>query len=544
MKAASLDLREVLEFQPNGGILRFAGERAVILDAVALGLLRKQLIETIGLSGARSVLTRFGYAHGWRTAEAMKDAFPWDNEREWKIAGGRLHRLQGMVLFEPMSPLSDDPNRFAEAVWQESYEAEQHLLHVGKADSPVCWTLSGFASGYLSYCNQTAIYCVEDRCVAHGDATCHMIGRKREDWLENANEVASYYEQDCLNSTLQAVAAQLKQIEQKLRGTIPTKTSADDPAARHGIVAHSALLKRVVMQAARVAQVDSTVLVTGESGVGKEVIAKLIHAESGRATGPFVAINCGAVPENLLESELFGHVRGSFTGATRDRIGLFEAANRGTLFLDEVGEIPAHLQVKLLRTLQEREVRRVGENRVRHVDVRVVAATNRDLALEVEEGRFRQDLYYRLRVVELAVPPLRERRDDILPLSRLFLANLSAKLKSPAKSFSTDAIRVLLAYDWPGNVRELENVIEHATIFATGSQVIPDDFPDGVRHGIAPAAPPIVPRALEDVERDHILGVLRLNGGNRTKTADALQIGIATLFRKLKTYSHMGFPVD
>ncbi|NUN15328.1 MAG: sigma 54-interacting transcriptional regulator [Myxococcales bacterium] len=544
MKAASLDLREVLEFQPNGGILRFAGERAVILDAVAMGLLRKQLIETIGLSGARSVLTRFGYAHGWRTAEAMKDAFPWDNEREWKIAGGRLHRLQGLVLFEPIATLPDDPNRFAEAVWHESYEAEQHLLHVGKADSPVCWTLTGFASGYLSYCNQTAIYCIEERCVAQGHATCLMIGRKRENWGEIAHEVASYYEQDCLNASLQSVATQLKQIEQKLRGTIPVKTSVDDPAARHGIVANSAPLRRVVMQAARVAQVDSTVLVTGESGVGKEVIAKLIHAESGRTTGPFVAVNCGAVPENLLESELFGHVRGSFTGATRDRIGLFEAANRGTLFLDEVGELPGHLQVKLLRTLQEREVRRVGENRVRPIDVRVVAATNRDLAAEVEEGRFRQDLYYRLRVVELTVPPLRERRDDILPLSRLFLATSSAKLKSQAKSFSVDAIRILHAYDWPGNVRELENVIEHAAIFATNTQVVPDDFPDSVRHGIAPTIAPITPRALEDVERDHILGVLRLNGGNRTKTADVLQIGIATLFRKLKTYSEMGFPVD
>ena len=245
------------------------------------------------------------------------------------------------------------------------------------------------------------------------------------------------------------------------------------------------------------------------------------------------------MPEALIESELFGHVRGSFTGATQDRVGLFESANGGTLLLDEVGDLPLAVQVKLLRVLQEREFRRVGENRTRHVDVRLLAATHRDLAGEVAAGRFRQDLYYRLRVIEIRIPPLRERRDDILPIARQVLAETALRMKLPVSGFTPAAADQLLRWGWPGNVRELQNVVERALVLARGTRVELEDLPDEVRTatpgigapGIAPAA-----RTLADVERAHILSVLESVDGNRTKAAAILDIGSATLFRKLKDY--------
>jgi DNA-binding NtrC family response regulator len=282
--------------------------------------------------------------------------------------------------------------------------------------------------------------------------------------------------------------------------------------------------------------VDSTVLITGESGVGKERVARLIHDESARSAGPFVAINCGAVPETLLESELFGHVRGAFTGATQDRPGLFEAAHGGTLLLDEIGEVPPAMQVKLLRVLQDREVRRVGENRSRPVNVRILAATNRDLAAEINAARFRQDLYYRLRVVEIRVPPLRERRDDVLPLARLFLQAAAERTGRRPSGFTPDAAQQLLRYAWPGNVRELENAIERATVLATTARIGVEDLPAEVGRAVADRVVPGETRTLAEVERDYILAVLRAEGGNRKKAAAALGIGEATLYRKLKDY--------
>ncbi|MGD0836296.1 MAG: sigma-54 dependent transcriptional regulator, partial [Polyangia bacterium] len=304
-----------------------------------------------------------------------------------------------------------------------------------------------------------------------------------------------------------------------------------------GLVSKSVAMAQVVDLARRVAEVDSTVLLTGESGTGKERVARLVHETSARATGPFVAVNCGAITETLLESELFGHMRGAFTGATQDRPGLFEAANGGTLLLDEIGEVSPGMQVKLLRALQEREIRRVGENRSRKVDVRVLAATNRDLALGVARGEFRQDLYYRLKVVELHVPPLRERRDDVLPLARVLLADAALRMKRKITSLAPQAADQLLRHAWPGNVRELENTMERAVALARGSRVEVEDLPEEIREAVAaPVATLGRVRSLDVIEKEYILAVLQLNGGNQTKTARQLHIGSATLYRKLKRY--------
>jgi transcriptional regulator with PAS, ATPase and Fis domain len=296
-------------------------------------------------------------------------------------------------------------------------------------------------------------------------------------------------------------------------------------------------MREVVELARRVAKVDATVLITGESGSGKERIARLVHNESTRAAGPFIAVNCGAITETLLEGELFGHVRGAFTGATHDRPGLFESANGGTLFLDEVGEVSPGMQVKLLRVLQEREIRRVGESKSRRIDVRVATATNRDLAHAVAEGVFRKDLYYRFKVVELRVPSLRERRDDVLPLARILLAEAASRMKRDISSLAPDAADQLLRYEWPGNVRELENAMERAVALARGNRVEREDLPEEVREAFPnpmTAGGPV--RPLDEVEKEYILAALELNGGNQTHTAHQLQIGSATLYRKLKKY--------
>jgi two-component system, NtrC family, response regulator HydG len=537
-----LDLRELLQFDPEGGILRFAGQRALLLDAVALGLLRKQLIDTLGHEGARAVFTRFGYALGRRTAETMKEAFPWDSEQDWQRAGGRLHRLQGLVLFEPIRREPSSANApFAEALWNESYEAEQHLLHIGPSDAPVCWTLCGFASGYLSYGHGRAIYCLEERCRGKGDATCVMVGRPREEWGEEAAGQLDYFEKDGLDAALGRITQALKSTERTLRAKkrelarVDSEDESKDPPSKN-ILGRSPAMRRVGELAERVAQVDSTVLITGESGVGKEVLAGFIHEQSARTAGPFVAINCGAVPESLLESELFGHARGAFTGATQDRIGLFESAQGGTLFLDEIGEVPPSMQVKILRALQERKIRRVGESASRSIEVRVLAATNRDLAAEIRAGRFRQDLYYRLRVVEIRIPPLRERRDDILELARIFLVRSASRLRRKVSGLSPEAAHQLLRHDWPGNVRELENTIERAIVLMHGERIEPQDLPDEVRGALSPVYSPGALRSLEEVERDYILAVLDAVGGNKLKAAETLKIGTSTLFRKLKQY--------
>jgi len=540
MRAVDLDLRELLSFEPGGGVIRFGGERVILFDAVALGLLRKELIDNLGLTAARGILTRLGYAHGRRVAENLQTGFPWESPNEWRVAGGRLHMLQGAVVIEPPPP-AETPAPFVESIWHESYEAEQHLLHLGQAEQPVCWTLAGFASGYVSFANGREVYCVEDRCRGKGDPACHLVGRFKEDWGAAIEPHLAFFDKDCLDSALEGVAASLRRTELRLRVRRQELSRLEPGAAeRKGFVVRSQAMGRVLDLAQRVARVGSTALVTGESGVGKERIARLIHDESPRSARPFVAVNCGALTETLLESELFGHARGAFTGADRERPGLFEAAGGGTLFLDEVGEVSPGMQVKLLRALQEREIRRVGETRSRPVDVRVVAATNRNLAEEVAAGRFRQDLYYRLRVIELRVPPLRERPEDVLPLARVFLAETARRMGRKVTGFTPRAADQLHRYEWPGNVREVQNAVEHAVALCAGSRVEVEDLPEELRAAMPRPRPGGRIRPLDDVEREYILAAVEGAGGNRTRAAGELGIGLATLKRKLQKYGSPG----
>jgi transcriptional regulator with PAS, ATPase and Fis domain len=320
----------------------------------------------------------------------------------------------------------------------------------------------------------------------------------------------------------------------------PPGFEVEGPSAAH-IIGRSPRIQRIFRLASKIAPTESAVLITGESGTGKELLARSIHYQSPRATQPFLAINCGALPENLLESELFGHVRGSFTGAAMDKKGLFEQADRGTLFLDEVGDLPFPSQVKLLRALQEGEVRRVGSNTAIRVDVRIISATNRDLRAAMEEGEFREDLYYRLNVFQIELPPLRDRREDIPLLAGFFLDRFSEKMKKTVRGYSEEAQHVLMRYPYPGNVRELENAVQRAVALAEDDVIRPEDLPPRMREARnpqieGPKGVLEVPDGLrlEDVEVIYIRRTMEQVEGNVSKAARRLGISRSTLWRKLK----------
>ncbi len=296
------------------------------------------------------------------------------------------------------------------------------------------------------------------------------------------------------------------------------------------VVAESPVMRSVLLRARDFADADAPVMIQGESGTGKEILARAIHANGPRRDQAFVAVNVAALPADLLESELFGHARGAFTGATGEKPGLFETADGGTLFLDEIAEMPPALQAKLLRAVQDGEVRRVGDTRAFGVDVRLVCATHRDLDALVERGAFRDDLYYRLRVLVLRVPPLRERREDVLPLARLLLA----AERRPARGFSPATEKVLLSHDWPGNVRELGNVVKHGAALARGGLVEPQHLPEGLGTGARRRMAGTELRTLAEVEREHVLRVLERCGGNQVEAARVLGISRSTLWRMLR----------
>jgi two-component system response regulator HydG len=309
--------------------------------------------------------------------------------------------------------------------------------------------------------------------------------------------------------------------------------------AERPIIGKSDKIRQVFALVDKVAETDSTILISGESGTGKELVAREIHYKSCRSDGPFVSINCGALPETLLESELFGHVKGSFTGAVRDKEGLFAVARRGTFFLDEVGETSPAIQVKLLRVLQEREIIPVGGIKPIKVDVRLIAATNSDLESDVESGKFRADLYYRLNVIPLRIPPLRERRDDIPLLVEHFLKLYCEGVGRSQKSLSPDSFEILMRYDWPGNVRELENALERTVILQEGRVIMPEDLPERLRRPLAERKDSVVSASnltLEELEKEYLLKVLDETGWQKKRAAAILGINASTLYRKLQRY--------
>ncbi|RMH43051.1 MAG: sigma-54-dependent Fis family transcriptional regulator [Deltaproteobacteria bacterium] len=375
------------------------------------------------------------------------------------------------------------------------------------------------------------------------DATVVALGESRDayDWL------ARPVHPDSLDQVLRRAGERVALLRENaaLRGARPRLRAEPDDGAIAGLVGRSPAMRRVIREVRQVAPYKANVLITGESGTGKELVARALHDLSPRARGPFVAVNCGAIPPGLIESELFGHRRGAFTDAVRDKRGMFEEADGGTLFLDEIGELPVELQVKLLRALQEEEVRPVGASVAVRVDVRVVAATVRDLDADVAAGRFREDLYYRLKVVPIELPPLRERREDIPALVDHFVrryADKHATAGMPVRGVTREAMAVLVDYPWPGNVRELENAIERAMVLCDGPEITAELLEErlrrSARHPAVTADPDdlSIKKASRALERRLIAQALERTGGNRTNAAKLLEISHRALLYKIKEY--------
>lgn len=310
--------------------------------------------------------------------------------------------------------------------------------------------------------------------------------------------------------------------------------SSIEPVSHYGLIGESKSMQKVFREIAKVASTSATALITGDSGTGKELVARAIHYNSPRASATFVPVNCGAIPENLLESELFGHVRGAFTGATEARAGFFQTAEKGTIFLDEVSNTSLPMQAKLLRVLQDKEVCMVGSSRPRIVDVRILAATNKDLQSMVKKNKFREDLYYRLNVILIDMPPLRERGEDIIFLANHFKTKFINEFEKPGRKFSDDALQVIMNYSWPGNIRELENLVRRLVIMTDGDVIDVPDFPSYMRFSVQRGMG--VNRTLADIEAEHIKNVLQSVDGNKTRAAEILKIDRKTLREKVKKY--------
>jgi DNA-binding NtrC family response regulator len=548
VKPEDLVLSDILDFRPDEGIIRLHEQRVVILSAAAMGLLRKELIETLGTETARRLLLRFGYADGYHDAVNLRERSSWTDPVEGLRAGATLQTLEGIARAVPLRfEYAAPTGQFdAEVERHNSYEAENHLHHFGKSSTPVCWKLVGYASGYASACLGQEVYFTETACLGQGEPHCSMIGRDASRWGETLEALRLDFQGAVLGLEVErlreAVHRQMQELARRERRVARRERELDllrervmsTAAAKH-FVAYSAGMREALEMAARVAPLDTTVLVYGESGTGKEFIVRMIHDHSERASRPFVSVNCAALPETLLESELFGHVRGAFTGAVRDKTGLFELATTGTLFLDEIGEMAPTVQAKLLRALQEGEIRKVGGERSTRVNPRVIAATNRDLRAAVEAGTFREDLYFRLGAFVISVPPLRDRREAIPTLVHQFLRVAAKRMKKEVRGVSAEVMTLLMKYHWPGNVRELEHALQRAVILAQGPTITVRELPPEVRLG-TPDRSPNDSLDLEEHERKAIGRALERFGGNRRRAAEALNISTVTLWRRMKRY--------
>lgn len=457
------DLRRLLRFEPDSGAIWLGDRRMVLMHTMALTALRQDLITSVGAEHARRILTRMGYAAGVCDAEYARRTRPDMTLNECFLVGPQLFMLEGAAHVTPIK-LSFDIQAdqfYGEFRWDHSWEANAHLQKYGLDKNPACWTLLGYASGYSSAFMGRLILYKETMCVACGDEHCQIVGRPIEEWPDGeAHRV--YFTDDSLMEKMEALQSQVDALKSTL-----------EPTSHGGLlIGDSKAFRNAYTLMKKVAHTQATVLLTGETGVGKERFARALHELSNRADKPFVAVNCAALPSELVEAELFGVEKGAYTGAHAMRIGRFERADGGTLLLDEIGELPLAAQAKLLRVLQEGEIERVGGEVNRKVNVRLVAATNVDLEKAVEAGRFRRDLMYRLNVYPICIPPLRERKTDIEPLAQVMLTRFCALHSKRVLGFEERTLQALQQHDWPGNVRELENLVERGVILASQAGMV------------------------------------------------------------------------
>jgi two-component system, NtrC family, response regulator HydG len=468
--ANASELASRLRFAFDSGHIWLGETRMILLHGAAIIALRKELIDSLGIDRARGVLTRMGYASGASDAAWARKLYPDSTETELLVMGPQLHTLEGIVCVRNGKLTIDIAKGvfYGEFTWESSFEADAHTQLYGLSSEPACWMQLGYACGYVSTLMGKFILFNETECSAAGARHCQIIGRPADEWPD-AQASLKYFQPDSVADHIMALQTQV----QNLRYSIDDDLHADD------LVGASPSFRQASCLLKKAAASQVTVLLLGETGVGKERFARALHNISNRADRPFVAVNCAALPEQLIESELFGVEKGAFTGAQQSRPGRFERAHGGTLFLDEAGELSASAQAKLLRVLQEGELERIGDSRTRKVDVRVVAATNVNLAQAVAEGRFRKDLYYRLNIYPVTIPPLRERKDDIALLVQRFLDKYGVRHNKKVVGVTDQVMHAFKQYSWPGNIRELENVIERGIILAQeGGRIdLADIFP-------------------------------------------------------------------
>ncbi|MDI3323612.1 sigma 54-interacting transcriptional regulator [Pontibacterium granulatum] len=463
----SKDLISQIQFASEDGKIWFNEQRMLLIHSAVMGSLRKELIETLGVERTRGFLMRFGYYSGLKDAEMAHKIRPDFTSQEAFLAGPQLHNIKGMVRVVPKELRFDiESGSFhGEFDWYDSYESEVHLAEYGRADDPICWTLIGYASGFATYYMGRKIIFKETQCSGCGADHCHIVGKPAEEW-EDQEELERALLPDPIIEELFALQHQISTLQEQFR------TPEEEQDLLFNSVGRSGGFKNVCQLITKASKSKVTVLLLGETGVGKEVVAKGLHQSSDRRDGQFVAVNCACIPPDLIEAELFGVEKGAYTGATQSREGKFERAHKGTIFLDEVIELSPRAQATLLRVLQEGELERVGDNRLRRIDVRVVAATNEDLEQAVKEGRFRADLFYRLNVYPVHIPPLRDRTEDIPLLIEHFLEKYHTLYNKRTMGVTDKALQALLMYKWPGNIRELENMIERGVILTDNNHCI------------------------------------------------------------------------
>jgi len=454
----SSELRSRLHFSSETGHIWLHEHRMLLVHADAQASLRKELIDTLGMERARGLLTRMGYASGVRDAELARGRTDCTSDLEAFMTGPQLHSLEGIVLVTPIKLEIDRAKGkfFGQFRWENSWEGQLHQRDFGIHHEPVCWTEIGYACGYTSAFMGRPILYKETECSGAGDQHCMIVGKPVDEW-NDAAEHMKYLNPESIADQLLDLQTQVAELRSKIDAR---------EGARGDFVGESPGFQRAFELLRKVSGTHITVLLLGETGVGKEIFAHRLHELGPRAAEAFVAINCAAIPHELVESELFGAEKGAYTGAQVSRPGRFERAHGGTLFLDEVGDLPPSAQAKLLRVLQEGEVERLGDQRSRKVNVRLIAATNRDLHQLVRDGQFRSDLYYRLNAYQISIPPLRERTEDIRPLVKKFLEKYQVIHGKKLAGITDKAKKALLSYGWPGNIRELQNTIERGVILA------------------------------------------------------------------------------
>jgi len=548
-------LLDLIEFDQEAGSITFAGRRMLMLHADVFSALRRDLVHRLGMDIARRVITQMGYTAGVLDAQLVKQMRSGLDPLQGFMLGPEIFAIEG---FGPIDVLRIELGQTAaehssEFTWENSPEADMHIEAYGLGDAPACWMEVGYASGFVSAFFDKPIIVHEIECRAMGHAECKNISEVVDTDEEARAALGLLPGTNLRDLALSARGSSLETTQRPLARAGSGKISA---------VGTSVPFLQTLDQINRVASTNATVLLLGESGVGKSLLAREVHKASKRSEGLFVEVNCAAIPEQLLEAELFGVEAGAFTGAIKSRGGRFQIADGGTLFLDEIALLPLTAQGKLLRVLQSGEFEKLGSNTTNRVDVRVVAATNSDLRKAVEDGVFREDLYYRIAVFPIEIPPLRARKDDIPDLLKQCLTKFATRHERKVSGLTKSALKAIYDYDWPGNIREFENVLERALILVPNGELI--DVPELSGSGVLPypgqeeanqlasyqqtGSPPASPTLMShiadvldlnatwsEVEQALISAAMTRAGGNVSRAAAALGLTRPQLAYRLKS---------